>query len=354
MRTQINPYKISINLVSCFGLLMLPLIGSPRASVFDSLSIGSPEITGLIGSALLILYYYANYYVFIPRLFLQKKYILWSIIAITSFLFVLFVPHLFSQDIEIHQELKSNFPGHFHPHFHGGFRSEHHSFYRSYQFQETLLKFIVVFVLSLLLRTRELWKQSQKEKRDAELSFLKSQVNPHFLFNTLNGIYALSLEESKKTPDAIVKLSELMRYVISEINKDVVPLKNEIYYLQNYIDLQKLRLEDTVDVKFEISNFKDELQIAPLLLIPFVENAFKYGVNPESNSYIEIKLLLVENEMEFSVTNKKVALPNLFIQNGTGLANVKRRLVLMYPAAYKLQIDETEQDYGIKLNLKLS
>ncbi len=172
------------------------------------------------------------------------------------------------------------------------------------------------------------------------------------MFNTLNGIYALSIVDPQKTSVAIIKLSELMRYVISEIKKDLVPLNAEIDYLQNYIDLQIMRLGDTVEIIFKVDVTSEDYKIAPLILIPFVENAFKYGISSESPSIINIVLSVDEAKLDFKVSNKKV-------QNGTnegtntGIENVKRRLEISYPQAHNLKISESKDNYIVELQILL-
>lgn len=215
-----------------------------------------------------------------------------------------------------------------------------------------IFRFLLVATLSFLMRTTQMWKQSREEKRMAELSYLKSQVNPHFLFNTLNGIYFLSLDESKKTPEAILKLSDLMRYVTTEIEKEYVLLENEINHITNYIELQKLRLDKTIDVRLDISNTNQQMMISPLLLIPFIENAFKFGVNPEKVSIIEIRIETIDNFLQFRISNEKSSL----IVNGgtkTGIENVKRRLELQYPNKHKLSIIDNDFDHCVELKLEL-
>lgn len=350
MKTKLNGQKVGIHIVGCIGFMLLPLIASPRSSVFDTLNIGPPETRGLFNSALLIVFFYLNFYYFIPRFYQRRQYMQWALIALCSFAVILFLPRLFIGNFNNHPDF---------PAFHGMLPHppqqpfHDNSFFRSFRVEESLTKFLVVLVLSLLLRTSELWRKSQQEKQQAELSYLKSQVNPHFLFNTLNGIYSLALEESKKTPDAIVRLSELMRYVITDITKDFVPLQNEIQHLMNYVELQKLRLGDTVEINFDVADKTEDLLIAPLLLIPFVENAFKYGINSKSISQIDIKLHVVEDKMEFQVKNKIEPFSGLMIQNGTGLENVKRRLELTYPGKFELSIQDNHQDFIVKLFLKL-
>jgi len=327
--------------------MLLPLIASPRSSVFDMLNMGAPETRDLFNSALLIVFFYLNFYFFIPRFYLRKQFVQWALIIICSFAVVFFMPSLFIPDFGSHPDFRT---------FHGMHPPHHlheNSIFKSFILEETLTKFLVLLVLSLLLRTSEQWKKSQEEKRKAELSYLKLQINPHFLFNTLNGIYSLALDESKNTPDAIVKLSELMRYVISDISKDFVPLQNEIEHLINYIDLQKLRLGDTVEINFDVICKAETLYIAPLLFISFIENAFKYGINTASTSLIYIKLHVVEDKMEFEVRNKIGSFTGFQIQNGTGLENVKRRLELTYPDNYELEINNNQQDFIVKLNINL-
>lgn len=349
MKTKLNVQKTGIHIVGCIGFLLLPLIASPRSSVFDTLNIGPPETRGLFNSALLIVFFYLSFYYFIPRFYQRKQYLQWALITLCSFAVILFLPRVFIPDFTIHPDFHA-FQGMMPPPqkpFH------ENSFFRSYRMEESLTKFLVVLVLSLLLRTSELWKKSQEEKKKAELSYLKSQVNPHFLFNTLNGIYSLALDESEKTPDAIVRLSELMRYVISDISKDFVPLQNEIQHLMNYIELQKLRLGGTVEINTAITGKTVQLLIAPLLFIPFVENAFKYGISSTSTSQIDIRLHVVEDKMEFEVRNKIEPFTGLQNQNGTGLENIKRRLELTYPGNFELSIHDDHQDFIVKLILKL-
>ena len=352
MKISQSARKITIHTLGCIAFLALPFVSSPRDSFFSHWMFGPPEFKGLINSALLILFFYINYYYFIPEYFQRKKYFIWGLVTFVCFAVVLLLPHLIvdSLDRSVWSEMP-DLPKHEHrpnhPHNQGTI------FFRYFMFQESLFKFLVVWGLSFLLKIDQLWKKSQAEKRMAELSYLKSQVNPHFLYNTLNGIYALSLEDSRKTPDAIVKLSELMRYVTSEIENDYVSLNKELKYIENYIDLQKLRLGDTVDVKFQKKLFSEDYLIAPLLLIPFVENAFKYGIS-NNNSVIEMHAETSEKgELVFTVVNEKVVSHSSYTNKGSGLENVKRRLELMYIKQYELKIRNTDKKYFVELKLKL-
>lgn len=189
-----------------------------------------------------------------------------------------------------------------------------------------------------------------------ELALLKSQVNPHFFFNTLNNLYALSLDKSDRVPEVILKISELMRYVLeSSMKKDVI-LAQEVEFLQNYIDLEKLRFSAEKDIKFEISGKLDDKKIAPMLLIPFVENSFKHGANSTTaDFFVHINLFIKENLLSLSVENNKQenyktdpdASPR------SGLMNLKRRLELLYPDRHRLQIEENAKLFKIDLEIRL-
>lgn len=347
---KVNPTnrKIAIHIAGCVAFLILPFVSSPRSSVFDSWMFGPPEFKGLISSLLLIIFFYVNYYYFIPQYFQKRKYAMWGIITFLCFVLILFIPHAIvdNLDAKFFSE-PPDFPKH--PKQMG--KPHDKMFFRHFMFQESFFRFLVVWGLSFLLKIDKLWKQTRIEKRNAELAYLKSQVNPHFLFNTLNGIYALSLENSQKTPDAIVRLSELMRYVSTEINNDFVPLKNEIRHIENYIELQKVRLGNTVDVSFILNVPDDDLMIAPLILMPFVENAFKHGLSAQI-SKIKIELRVSDaDELIFQIANEKQAIQGS--ATGSGLENVKRRLELIYGEQSQLNINNTDINFFVELKLKL-
>ncbi|SMC71976.1 sensor histidine kinase [Pedobacter nyackensis] len=214
-------------------------------------------------------------------------------------------------------------------------------------------------VVSALLKFAIDWSGSERiqrdlvsEKRDMELQFLKSQLNPHFLFNSLNNIYSLAYQKSDKTPDAILKLSEIMRYMIYESNDSWVSLRKEITYVQSYIELQKLRFKDGAAVEFTLHGEIDDQQVVPLILISFVENAFKHGVANDPKDPIRINIIANQKIINFSVTNKKSKY-NKDAMGGVGLNNVERRLQLLYPDRYKLNIVNSATHYTTELMLDL-
>jgi len=195
-------------------------------------------------------------------------------------------------------------------------------------------------------------KNLEKDKLAAELAFLKSQINPHFLFNSLNNIYSLAYQRSDKTPEAVLKLSEIMRYMLQESNESQVELSKELRYLGNYIELQKLRFKGEANVELVISGNEANKRIAPLILIAFVENAFKHGLASDPSHPIKIYIDITETNLVFSVYNKK-STQNKDVTSGIGLNNVKRRLDLLYSGKYKLVITDNDLTYYSELSLVL-
>jgi len=192
----------------------------------------------------------------------------------------------------------------------------------------------------------------ESEKKDMELQFLKSQLNPHFLFNSLNNIYSLAYQKSDKTADAILKLSEIMRYMIYESNDSWADLSKEVEYVQSFVELQKLRFKDGAAVQVTINGEIDGQKIVPLILISFVENAFKHGVANDHEDPIKINIIANQKILHFSVSNKK-SKTNKDAMGGVGLNNVERRLQLLYPDRYKLNIVNSATHYTTELMLDL-
>lgn len=205
-------------------------------------------------------------------------------------------------------------------------------------------------------KLRQVAQKLEKEKLEAELKLLKSQINPHFLFNTLNNLYALSLKKSDDAPEVVYKLSELMNYMLYESNRKRVSLEKEIQYIRNYIALEKIRYSPTIDIVMDVHGYTKDIFLAPLLILPFVENSFKHGLSKQlSTGWIHI-LVKVENEvLTVQVENSK-NLENKITPkpSGIGLANVRKRLQLLYPGQYKLKIFDEEMTYMVVLRINLS
>ncbi|TWR30679.1 histidine kinase [Mucilaginibacter pallidiroseus] len=227
-----------------------------------------------------------------------------------------------------------------------------------YLFNVTFTSIIFVF-LSTVLKFSIDWFLNERIQHDlenqrltAELSFLKSQINPHFLFNSLNSIYSLAYQKSDTTPEAVLKLSEIMRYMLYECNDNKVDLEKELQYLHNYIDLQKIRFGNKAFIDFEVTGEVTNQQIVPLLLIAFIENAFKHGIANDAMAPIKLRINIDAGKLYFFIQNKKNT-HNRDASGGIGLSNVKRRLDLLYPRKYNMEIRDEADTYTSQLSLVL-
>jgi len=306
---------------------------------------------GIKGLAVIFLLYplinigifYLNYLVFIPNFWDKKKYSIYgTLIVLTIIIFGLGkygVGLYFKQYVLMHE--KGYVIG-FWQYFLG-----------------TVFTSLVFLFLSIVLQITTDWFLNERVQRElenqrlsAELSFLKSQINPHFLFNSLNSIYSLAYQRSETTPEAILKLSEIMRYMLYECNDNRVSLSKELQYLHNYIDLQKIRFGKKSYIDFKVTGHVDGQKIVPLLLIAFIENAFKHGVVSDPLAPIHLLIEVDDDHLHFYIQNKKHN-NNRDAMGGIGLNNVKRRLDLLYPGKYSLVINDEEQTYTSELALVL-
>jgi hypothetical protein len=238
----------------------------------------------------------------------------------------------------------------------------------SYYVKDNLYYALPLVLIGLVFKIIEDWFVHQqqhslllRERNTAELAFLKSQVNPHFLFNTLNNIYSLAYTKSDAAPGAILKLSELMRYMLYDSNMGEpveastkpsgVLLTKEVAYLQNYVELEKLRVANA-QVEFNVAGNTDLFRIEPLLLVSFVENAFKHGDLTDSQHPLLIELSVQKGVLRFDTLNKKTA-RQTDPGGGIGLANVRRRLLLLYPHRHQLRITDESDSYACSLELHL-
>ena len=235
-----------------------------------------------------------------------------------------------------------------------------------YKWWEIALFFLVLIIVTTLLKLSKSWfvvnrlqrqlLETDQQRVQAELKALKAQVNPHFFFNTLNNIYSMSLDKDERLPGTILKLSELMRYFLYESREDLVPLSKEIQVLNDYIDLQTIRSDERLEVTTAMEKETGHQKIAPLLLIAFVENAFKHGAKGSTgNAFINIKLTTAQNTINFRVENNKGVIDETGKDDngGLGLDNVKRRLELIYPQRHKLLVENNEKIFLVQLQLQL-
>ncbi|WP_345948772.1 histidine kinase [Mucilaginibacter sp. PAMB04274] len=283
--------------------------------------------------------FYSNYLVFIPNYLNNKRYGRYLLMLLLAVLAVGFVKYGLGRI--------------FHEHILTGRNG------KAISFISACFTSVIFVLLSLLLHFTVDWFLNERIQRDlenqrlqAELALLKSQINPHFLFNSLNSIYSLAYQRAENTPEAILKLSEIMRYMLYECNDNKVDLANELQYLQNFIDLQKIRFGDNSYVNFEVDGIITNQRIVPLLLISFIENAFKHGVANDPAAPIQLKITVDDGHLDFYMHNKK-HLHNRDAAGGIGLNNVKRRLKLLYPNQYHLNINDTADTYTCELSLIL-
>ena len=219
-----------------------------------------------------------------------------------------------------------------------------------------------IFIISIVyrkvidkIRFEKEQKERQAEQLSTELKFLRSQISPHFIFNIMTNLVSLARQKSDLLEPSLIKLSELLRYMLYETGKDKFPVEAEIDYLKNYIALQQLRFGDDVDLKMDFQIADTNCFIEPMLLIPFVENAFKHGIGLVKDPVISILLRVKEGHLLFRITNnynrQDLSKDN---SSGIGLVNIKKRLNLLYAGRYKLVIDDQHNNYSVTLNLDLA
>jgi two-component system, LytTR family, sensor kinase len=368
--------QIVIHIAAWLCFLLLPFLFYPRPKEVD-LSFFQEHFSTtyfLITNGFLIAFYYLNTYAFIPRLFDQKKFLGYTALILALLIFFCVLPRIYHglfpnaapfNGAQSGRPPTAPFnagpgigtqPGQ--PGQLGGRQGPQRV--RPIISAANLAVFLMVFVFSTGIRVINQWLRSEQhnkeianEKLKAELSFLKAQINPHFLFNTLNNIYALATAQSEQTAAAIMKLSSIMRYVLTEARNDLVPLEKEILFTSHYIELQKMRLTDKTIVDFSVRGEPLGHQIAPLLLLPFVENAFKYGISTRERSPINILLEIQKDSLNFKICNQKHLNTLLRVSDNTGIgiSNTKRRLDLFYEDRYSLEIDDKANEFSVHLKI---
>lgn len=305
---------------------------------------GIPPYLGLIveRNGLLAIIVYLNFYYLIPKLFHQNKFLYWFLLVASMALFAV---------------------------VHGAYRvwlfnnysigTYENSGALSYWLLANFLNAGRFVLISVLLKFTVEWFDQQKEltqakvdKLQAELKYLKSQINPHFLFNTLNNLYALSLKGSEKTPDVILRLSEIMEYMLYDSNEEKVRLAKDVEHLENIIALEQIRSSET-KLNFVKGGEIKEQRIAPLLLLPLLENIFKHGLNHSAASSANVKLTVDDNLLSFETENTKGVAVNKK-NNGSGLDNLRKRLNHLYAGKHSLQITNDENKFHALLKIQLA
>lgn len=289
-----------------------------------------------------ILIVYSLVYFLIPRYLIKKKYVYFFL----GLIGVLIVCAAYSWMVQLSLSARDQFSGY------------------TMSTGRAILPFIHVAGIAISINLLNYWYrqkqetiQAQNEKVIAELALIKSQLHPHFLFNTLNNLYSYTIEKSEKAPEIILKLSNLLRFMIYESNVAFISLDKEIALLREYTELEQLRYGERLDISFTISGEFRDKQIAPLLLLPFLENAFKHGISQQidqcwisfdlrvSGSFIYFKLI---NSMDYERSSDDSS------PGGMGLQNVKKRLALLYPEKYQLEVEAKEEVFILNLILQVA
>lgn len=335
-----------IHILGSIGFLFLAFLFSPDWPDVPRMFRHPFGISDVVFQLEMLLLFYLNYYFFIDKFYFPKRYLVYAGIMLAFFVGFLLIDNLIFV-------LKAP------PHHHmEEIAKQKLAGKRASRIFILLLNkklhiFLLVLFVSLLIKIRQRFKVIQQENISNELSFLKAQVNPHFLFNTLNSIYALSLQKSDLAPDAVLKLSDMMRYMLKDSNEKV-SLEDDLNYIRDYLALQKLRLSKNVELLATISQTEKAWKIEPLLLIPFIENAFKYGVSTDEETVIFIHIEVSESGLlHMIVKNTKRMNTHTETTTQLGLQNVKKRLHLIYPDSHELYVNDLEKEFGIDLNIQL-
>lgn len=304
-----------------------------------------------------IAYFYLIAYVIIPRYFDRKKYarfaIFFLLIVIGSTLAFRLIEILVADPI-IYHAVKKNDPTFVWHKLDGTFSQQlSKPVYLISAFEQTN-----IFVwIALSVKFFKMWFDRRQAAMEAELNFLKGQLHPHFLFNTLNNLYALTLKQSPQSPGVVMGLAEILRYMLYEANTELVQLERDISILKSYIELEKIRYEERLDINFSINGMSPEYQIAPLLILPLVENAFKHGASEQiGQAWINMDLRVKNNALKFKISNSKpeAAQPDDRPHHvSIGLANVRKRLEILYPSAHHLKIMDDEDVFAVILDIDL-
>lgn len=353
---------VMLHLILWTAYFSLPLLFRPSFGKGHDPNHFHMPLPLLLNNIFLILAFYVNILLLMPTLFNKRKWG-WYIFFTLLFLAGSFLIYFVSKEIEallggnnfyemgrdMGRDIDRD-PGK----FRGGFAFRQFSFVYSF-----IMIWSISMVYHLIVQLQISKRHSDKVRSSAlqsELSFLKAQINPHFLFNTLNNIYVLTLKKSDNAPLAVMKLSNLMRQMTNDSGVDYVPFDDEEKFVKDYIELQELRLTEKTKVIYEKTGNFDYLSIAPRLIIPFIDNAFKYGVSNRTESEIVIKFNAIGSKLHFYVKNNlhTGGTDSLEESSGVGLENVKRRLDLLYEGKYVLNTTHNSDSYIVNLEIDLS
>lgn len=346
-----------------FSLVLGFLYNSPEVHSISAVVVSWSFIAFCI---IYLFIFYVNTYLLIPRLYLKRKYVLYFIAIVILLVAIYFIRPF--DDLMGHFTRGGNDRPPGPPDFNPGFDARPEPAVdmpsrREHKPQQTdivsIVLFLTVWSLSTAICIIRQWRitekramQAEADKANAELSFLKAQINPHFLFNTLNNIYSLAVTKNENTAASIMKLSNIMRYVTDDVRQDFVSLDNEIQCMGDYIDLQKMRLGKKMNVDFSVTGKTENKKIAPLILMTFIENVFKYGISNHEQSDIVIRLSAEEHTITFFCRNKLFETKRNAERTGIGIDNTRQRLLHLYPGKHFLDINPENGFFTVQLTLQ--
>jgi len=306
---------------------------------------------------LLVVAYYSNAFILVPQFLLKNNTGIYFLIVISIAATIVVINIYADEWLNIHQLMDAAFHKSGPPRHRKG---------RDHGWDLAMIAIIALVIgVSTSVTAIQKWQKDkqgreelEKDKVTSELSFLKAQINPHFFFNTLNNIYALTQVDADVAGKAIHQLSRMMRYLLYDTQQGHTMLSQELAFVKDYISLMKLRLTDVVKINFDEPSKLNDKPVAPMIFLPFVENAFKHGVSATQPSHIDIVILQNDSVLDLTVKNSIIndSSVSLDTNSGIGLVNTRRRLDLLYPGKYKLEIDElnANNEYTIHLILDLS
>ena len=391
-------FLITIHIAGWLLFMAFPLLFLNRDGQTNAVSVFTTLSYWVFCSTYIILFY-INGYLLIPQLFLHKKYVGYAVMVFALLVCVYFIRpydkllrandtwrnHIIGGNMQLYgppphwgnrppgdmqpaggmpyppgagdhhgpHHIPGNNPfppGNMPPGFHGPMNWRIDS--------TSLFIFLMIMAISTAIKTVQQWQlteqraaRAEADKASAELSFLKAQINPHFLFNTLNNIYTLAVTKDEHAPDSIMKLSNIMRYVTDDVSVDFVPLQSEIDCISDYIELQRLRMNDDTQVDFIINGDADNKQIPPLVLMTFIENVFKYGISNHEPSVITINMV-INDSITFFCQNRIFKIKKQPQRTGIGIKNTKQRLEHLYPGKHLLYITSDSEFYTVQLTLQ--
>ncbi|WDF48241.1 histidine kinase [Chryseobacterium sp. KACC 21268] len=374
-------------------LLLIPILSSPELDGSLRLISSSFFQRDFSRYVLFIVFFYLNLAFLLPKLYDKRRLLLYWVSVFVSFIWICTLPYFIfpndhgsdpkfdffqnqiSNQSQKNQQRFQDFPpppenfspkdraefeAHNFPEMQRskkGFPPPPHlrkddSFSRKYV--SSILPFLFSFLSSFFLYQSIKKKEMERAKAKADLLNLRYQLQPHFLFNTLNSVYSLILIKSDDASEGILKLSNVMRYIVEESENDFVLLSKELFYIKDYIALQLMRTDESLDFDYQENGVTDDVKIVPMILLNYIENAFKYGVNAEENSKISIEVNVKDGQLNFKVFNHIVNHSAADESTKVGMKNTTERLEKLYPGKYTLNIEENKKSYFVELNLDLS